>query len=200
MAIINTIIPKQNFELLGERIGAILTTELLNQKTLQSFLEPVNVFVERIEPFNNSEDLIINVMFDRFSDIRQSQSSMQGDANYFIDFYTSAKAEAGKSGGLVSNEILHRFMGMARYIFGYTEYKTLGFEPGIIGFVNVQNLQKASPNEENSAFVTMGRLTLSTQLLEGQPLVDGTALREHLTNVKLELTEKGYKYKLIQEI
>ena len=62
MAIITETIPRQGFEIVQNRIGEILLLELTNQKALQGFTSDFGVFLERQEPFDKEEDVMITVM------------------------------------------------------------------------------------------------------------------------------------------
>lgn len=196
MALIKNIIPKQNFEEVNERIPAILKLELENQKQLQNFSDPVNVYNERLDNFSQSEVLMINTMFDGSNDSETGQKSSQGNVKYFIDIYSTGKSEEGKDGGKDSASRLHKFIGMCKYILSFSDYKTLGFEPGAVGGVYIESVQIANLENTSSAYDTMGRITLSVRLREDTPLSTGTAMKEALSGVKLDLTEKGYKYEL----
>ena len=196
MALIKNIIPKQNFEHVNERIGEILKLELENQKELQGFSDPVNVYNERLDAFNQSEVLMINTMFDGSNSNDNSQKSSQGNVNYFIDIYSTGKETPTKDGGKDSAARLHKFLGMCRFILSDSQYRTLGFEPGTIGGVYVESIQIANLENVSAAFETMGRITVSVKLREDQPLVTGALMASALTGVKLDLTDKGYKYEI----
>ena len=196
MAIIKNIITKQNFEHVNERIVEILKLELENQKTLQGFQDPVNVYNERLDAFNHSEVLMINTMFDGSNSNDGSQKSTQGNVTFFVDIYSTGKSSPNRDGGKDSASRLHKFLGMCRYILSDAQYRTLGFEPGTIGGVYVESIQIANLENVSSAYDTMGRITVSVRLREDQPLITGTLMASTLTGVKLDLTEKGYKYEI----
>ncbi len=196
MGIIKSIIPKQNFELVNERIGEILKLELEEQKALQGFSEPLNIYTERMDAFKHSEILLVNTFFDAANNNTHSQKSSQGNVVYFIDITTSGASGDGKDGGNDSSSRCNKFLGMVRYIMSHSAYRTLGFEPGTIGGVYIENIQKADSEQMDAAYVSFARITVSVKLREDQPLLTGELMKSTLTGVKLDLTEQGYKYEL----
>jgi len=195
--IISHIIPQQNFEKVGEQIGAILTVELEAQKTNQGFLDDVKVFQERMDPPNTEEELIVNVLYNGTNNADDSQSRTAGTATYYVDVYSTGKASNSTPGDLASNRRCNKFLGMIRYILSFTGYKTLGFLPGFIAGVSLDNIQKMAPETIDASYTTMGRITVSVRMTEGQELETGSVISEILTSVKLELTEQGYQYKQV---
>lgn len=194
-AIIEHIIQEQNFEKVTRRLGEIAFLELTKQKELQNFEEPVNVFQERLDPIDATEKLIVNVLYNGTNNNDNAQQRTQGNVTFYIDVYSTGKSKEGVSGDLDSNLRCNKFLGMLRYIFSYTGYKTLGFPPGFIGGVYVDNISKLLPETVDTNYTTMGRITLSVNMVEEQALETGNQISETLTGVKLDLTEKGYQYK-----
>lgn len=195
--LIKNIIPKQNFELVNERIGAIAKLELEHQKQLQDFPEPVNVFAERLDPFQDQEKIMVNTMFDALGDAEDTQPASSYNATYYVDVYATGASVVGERGDLRSNKKMLHFLGMLRSIFSATVYRTLGFTPGTIGNVSVSNIQIAQLKENDTANTTMGRLTLQVRVLENQEMQTGVQMAQALTGVKLDLTEQGYKYETL---
>ena len=62
MALITQIIEEQGFEKVRDAIGAVLKTELANQKTLQGYSHDATVYVGRSAPFQQDEVLMVNVL------------------------------------------------------------------------------------------------------------------------------------------
>ena len=197
MALINNIIPVQNFELIRDRIAEIAALELANQKTLINSSDPVNVFKESLSNFNHAEVLRVNVMYDGSGDVDEHQAGSMNQSRYFIDVYAAGKAGAAISGGEDSSTRLHRCLGRLRYIFSNTVYRTLGFNPGVIGSVNVNSIQIAGlDRNDDTSNITMGRFSLHVNHNETQALETGVQMQEALTAVKLDLTEQGFKYSI----
>ena len=199
MAKITEIIPEQNFEAVLTRIGEILTLELANQKTLQPVRLPekVTVFKERITSVDKAEGVVIIVLLDGFSNKYATQSDQQNTTNYFIDVYANGKAKTDVPGDNIVATILDKYVGLCRYILQTNKYVTLGFTPGFIGGKNVEGFQMyEQPNTQDANFGRMGRIGFSVRINEGQELTAGVLLDNNTTEVLLELTDKGYQYKL----
>lgn len=196
MALITEIIPIQGFEVVTTTIGAILLDELTYQKEENPDVEDFEVYVERTEPYDKGEDVMLNVSMNNISFANQTQKGSQGDANFYIDVYTSGIGSDEQSGNDNVRMKLHRFLGMARYIFNSTKYKTLGFPAPMIGGIYVQQIQvDDNYGREDGSFNRMARITLSVRINESQDLWNDSVrpLLGNDTQIKLSNTEKGYK-------
>jgi len=194
-AIITEIIPKQGFEIVGEQIGAVLALEVANQVALQALANQVGVFHERVTPFDKSEEVMINVQLDSGNYDNHTESNVQEGTIFNIDIYASAASSSGKPGDLESSKLLQKFLGMCRYILQSTKYRTLALPAGTIGGTYVDSFQiydQPGPNEGKSS--RMARLVFRVRIYENQQLWGSTALSGGDTSVKLDLTDKGYKY------
>lgn len=195
MSKITGIIPQQGFEIVRDVIGAVLKTELEAQKIRQSLTDEINVYISRANPFQQSEKLMINVLLDsgNYSDITEKGSHER--TNFFIDIYTSAKETSENDGGYNSTVKCDKYLGMVRFILSDHHYKTLGLPPGLIMGTYVDSFENFEPsNNQDTAFVKMSRLSFSVRIIEDQTLWDGIEISGIFTDVKLDLTEKGYKY------
>lgn len=198
-AIITEIIPEQNFEAVLTRIGEILFVELTNQKAIQPsrLSEEFSVFKERITSADKTEEVMINVLLDGFSNRHATQSDQQNNTNFFIDIYANGKAESNKKGDNIVATRLQKYIGLCRYILQSHKYLTLDFPSGSIGGKNVENFQMyEQPNTPDANFARMGRIGFSVRIMENQKLWDGIALDNNITTVLLEETDKGFQYKL----
>ena len=195
MAEITEIIPEQGFEIVLRQLGTILTIELENQKTLQSFDEPISVYNSRTEPFNESEELMINVLLDSSNYSNLTQVSADGETVYNIDICCTGKSSEFKNGGSDSQIRLNKFVGMIRYILSSPKYQTLGLGGSLIGNRRVTGFDNFdSPNKQGAAFVRVARISFTAVIHECQESFSGVELLGTDTDVKLDLTELGYKY------
>lgn len=194
---ITEIIPAQGFELVRDRIIEILLTELTNQRVLQPTLSVFSLFLERKTAIDKSESVLINVTLDNVNYENYGERGAQGVTVYNIDVYANGAGSSIVHGDLDAAKKMHRFLGLIRYIFSSTKYKTLGFEQGAIGNKSIRNMQiyDATGNQD-AKYIKMGRLALGVKIEENQALWNGVALEGTSTSLKLELTEKGYKYEL----
>lgn len=199
MAVITEIIQEQNFEKVSTRIGEILTLELANQKLLQPvrLSENVVVFKERITSIDKSEEVLVNVLLDGWSNSTSNQSNQNNGVNYFIDIYASGKENPTTRGDNVVATKVQKYAALCRYILQSHKYLTLDFPAGFIGNKNVEGFQMyEQPNTQDANFSRMGRLTFSVKLSEDQLLWDGIILDNNTTKVLLNDTDKGYQYKI----
>lgn len=195
--IITESIPRQNFDLVGEAIGAILTLELDNQKTLQSLPEEISVFNGRITAIDKTEEVLINVNIDSAGNMENEQSGQMLDTNYFVDVYVRAKANQNKPGDENAYFKLMKYIGMCRYILQSHKYLTLGFSSPVIGGKAVQTMQLyEQENTPDTGFGRMCRIVFAVRIRESQDLWTGVALDDNIAEVKLDETEKGFQYKL----
>lgn len=196
MALITIPIPVQGFEIVRDAIAANLKTEILNQETIQSSLTTsAPVFVSRVTPFSQSENIMINVLLDTGNYGSITEVSSQGSVNYFIDIYTRASANQNQSGGENSGKLLARYLGIIRFILSSTKLKTLNLPLGTIGGTYFNNFEFFEPtNVQDSANVRMCRIEFSVRILENQDVFSGVNLERIFTQVKLDSTELGYQY------
>lgn len=189
---------KQSFELVFDRLAFILLDEITNQKDLQDFEEDFVIMKEMVSPPDNSNEVLLNILFDSSSKSSQGQKDSNNRLVYFIDIYTTGVASDEKSGDEYTTDLMHKYLRLVDYILSYTGYNMLDFDYGIIGGTSVESLNVMEPeNEGNSNFSRFGRATFSVKALEQRTLFEGSFLEETDTKVKLELTDKGYQYKLI---
>lgn len=197
MSKINDIIQPQGFEIVKHRIAQILTTELENQKSLQNFIYPINVYVDRMTPIDKSEVLAINVRLDGLNKSNHSQYKTDDNVNYSIDVWAITKQDSNTLGDEISTNLRDKFAGMIVQILQSNLYATLSFEPGLILSSNVEGLDTyEASNNQDSKYVSMTRVNHSVRLHQDYKIWQGLPLVNNLTDVKLDLTEKGYKYQL----
>ena len=198
-AIITEVIPQANFEIIHDKIGEILVVELANQKTLQPLrlTENVGVFKERITSVDKTEEVVISVLLDGFNSSYATQSDQQNRTNYFIDIYASGKAGIDTPGDNVVATIVQKYIALIRYILQSHKYVTLNLPLGTIGNTNVDSGQMyEQPNTPDANFSRMARIGFSVKIMENQEVWEGILLDNNTTTVNIELTDKGYQYKL----
>ena len=195
MAIITESIPKQAFEVVGEQIGAILVTELTNQKTVQGLTEPMEVYHERTTPYDKSEGVMVNVLLDNSTYEGHNPSSSNGPVRFNVDVYGTAKSKQDERGDTLSQKLVQKYVGMIRYILSHTKHKTLLLPQTTIGGTYVTGFQVYDlENVQDGAYVRMMRLNFEAKVVESQELWGSTPLIGNDTQVKLEETDKGFKY------
>lgn len=194
MILIDEVIPKQNFEIVKETIGAVIKTELDSQKILKDLEDNINVFIERASNFAQSEKLMINVLLDSGNFSFSTQSSKEGSTVFFIDIYTSSKEKLDSSGGENSAKKRDLYLGMIMYILQHTKYRTLNLPLGSISGTSVDSYENFLPTISDAAFVKMARITFSVRINENRKLWEGIDINSIFTDIKLNETEQGYKF------
>lgn len=194
-ALITEAIQQQGFEKVRDAIGVALLTELSNQKTLQSFDEDITIYRERVIPIEIEENLYFNILLDNASYGNYTQRDAQGRTIYFIDIYTTGKNTSSLVGSLDSGTRLGKFLGMAMYILGSNQYKTLGLPPGLIGGTYIESFATSEPvQQQNSVYSRFARISFAVRVQENYSLWNGINLVGNDSTVKMNQTEKGYKY------
>ena len=193
---ITEIIAEQSFEILTKEVGAILLLELDNQLNLEACSSGIDlgVFIERIEPVDKSEDVVVNVSLNNVNYDNHNEFTSQGTHTFNIDVYAFGEASTDETANDNVRIKLQKITGWIRYILQSTKYKTLGFAPGFIGGTYVQSINfDDSFGKEDGAMTRMSRLVFSVRASEFQDSDELLAFTGNDTTIKLDLTDKGYK-------
>lgn len=193
---ITEIIAEQSFEILTKEVGAILLLELENQLSLEECNSGIDlgVFIERIEPIDKSEDVVVNVSLNSVNYDNHNEYDSQGSNIFNIDVYAFGAASVDENASDNVRLKLQKITGWIRYILASTKYKTLGFVPGLVGGTYVQSINFDDTfGKEDGAMTRMSRLVFSVRAIEFQNADDSKVFNRNDTSIKLDLTEKGYK-------
>ena len=200
MITITEVIPAQGFEIVQNRIGEILATEISNQIEIQNLNDEVGIFVERIEPFDKSEDVMISIAFREGGYEGQTLKDSQGYYTYFIDVFVTGKGVGNESPSTNSRRKLFKYVGMVRYILMSGKLPTLGLPLGIIGGKSIVKMTLDTDysnfgNHSNydGSFIRFCRIIFQVRVQENQLLFDGIPLLGNNTSVTYESTNKGTK-------
>ncbi len=197
MAIINSIIPKQNFELVRDQIGRILRDELDNQADGYGVNEDLvvkKVYKERDIPFNSGETPAVNVMVDRVDYELQSQVRTEGMHRFLIEVTVEGRGNNDTGGDTKAMVKCQRLVGVVRAILMNPKYVRLGFEPGFIMNRHVQSIEFGKPIRQDSAHTVMGRIALMVKMSETTELSTPTVAAGFFTGVRIEETDLGYLF------
>lgn len=192
--LITEIIPLQNFEIIKDRLGVILLEELSNQIRLQCKDIDLGVFIERQEPYDDAEDVVVNISENNIGYGSIDEKTSQGNISFNIDVYASGNATIDFDGNTITRKKLDIFKGWIRYILSSTKYQTLAFPKGFIGGTYVNSIQ----NDDNygvqdGAFVRMATIQFSVRANENQEMWNGLEFTGNDTVIKLDNGTKGYK-------
>lgn len=198
MATITESIQEQGFEKTANRISEILIEEIANQQTIQSFEETVEIYQERIEPFDKEEDVMITIAFREADYGGFTTRDSQGEYAYFIDVFCSGYGEGVTAPSIVAKKKLFRYIGLVRYILSSSKFLTLGFPPGLIGGKWIQKMTLDTDysnfgNHSNydGSYIRFARIIFMVRVQENQALWDSIPLQGNTTNVTYENTAQG---------
>jgi hypothetical protein len=192
--LITEIIPLQNFEIIKDRLGVILFEELMNQKKLQCKGIDIDVSIERQEPYDKAEDVVVNISQNNIAYNSIDERNSQGNISFNIDVYASGNATIEKDGNTITRVKLDMILGWIRYILSSTKYQTLAFPKGLIGGTYVDSIQyDDNYGSQDGAFIRMARLQFSVRASEIQEMWNGLEFTGNDTVIKLDNGTKGYK-------
>ena len=193
-AIITEEISEQGFEKVLYQVAAILFTELDNQKTVHSNMPDFAVFTERMTPYAQAENVMINVTSSNINFGNFTQSTSQGKVDFSIEIYSPLEHTSIDAGDDSKKFTLHKVAGLIRYILSSTKYKTLNLPLGLIGGTYVESIQFFDDfNNHGGASIRMATLGFSVRVQENQDLWNGVSFNENNTSIKLEETNLGYQ-------
>lgn len=196
-AILEYDIGVSNQELIRDRIAMILKEELTNQATRQANEElDAEVYTEYYSTPDEVEERVIVVGIDRGSFDNHTQIHQTADFMYYIDIYTFGKAKGDNDGYLVSSLVLQRLAGLVRSILQAPQYVRLAFDTEqIIHRRSVSNIvYDLTGEEEDASSSRMCRVSLKVEFSENQPGQEPIVAVGYDTQVKIEETDKGFKY------
>ena len=194
-ALITIQIPAQNFEVIRNSIGTLLAEELASQTAAND----VTVWENRFIAFDNSELPAINVSYDNTPYDNHNAQSRRGVNKYYIDVIVSAKHSSTQKADYRSSLLCQKIAGIVAYILSSAEYHTLGLTTGLIQSRWVESLQMGKLAEQDSLHTIVCRVTFNVIAREDVGNLTGTPLEIISSQVKLNETEKGYKFELIKE-
>lgn len=197
-AIINTIIPDDNFEIIRDKIAVILLEELQNQSLLQSnpLLDISKVWIERRTPFNMSELPAINVSIGEYDNTNKTLRQREKSVKYYIDSYVSQKHYESNDADELSGKGAWKVVRNCEYILQHPVYKTLGLQPGPIKHTEVQRVQAGEADTGDSAKCMVLRLEFVVEQFSTETPLTIEEVTGLDTTVKLYETEKGFYYQL----
>ncbi len=198
MALINTLIPPASFEIVRDRITAILAEEILNQHTL--FPDPqlagLTIYMERIIPFNRGETKSINVRWAGTPYSSRTMVQADGTNTYQIDCYAAAKTNDTEAGDSMAIIRVSKLMRIVRAILLNPKYKTLGYQPGFVMSVNISNIKVDREPEQDAMNFMMGSLLFDVKLPETTELINPPLIAGAETSIELQESDKGYFYEI----
>lgn len=192
MSKINYQIPEQNFELISKKVGAIIFLELPIQYPSPN---TPKVFLNRIVPFDASELPAINVIYGGSRYPSKDRESRDSNDTILIDVTEKGIASDTGRGDALASDKLNKLIGIIAYILESTEYENLDLPVPLIRRTQIESINIIDPTKtgDNNNTVS-GRLTFRVDAIESSILKQPTPAEGYTTNVKLDETDKGYKF------
>lgn len=139
-SIITELIPDQPFQVIQNRIGEILLEEITAQHELQELDSSFAFFVERISPYDVSEDVVITIACREQDNQEYTQQSSLGQNMYFIDIFCGGIESENQSMSENVRLKLFKYVGIVKYILNSGKYPTLGLPKGLVGNKHVKKV------------------------------------------------------------
>jgi hypothetical protein len=186
----------QRFELIRDAIGRVLTAEFANQKTLDSDLPTINIFLERTQPLDKEELPAINIIYAESSqEVENTSFTTLFDNKYLIEVYTNGEEDESITGDQKAALLLAKIMGMCRAILMNNQNLYLDFTHKFIQTRKVQAITRTQPRIVTDAYNSIsGALDMHYFAEETTELEEFEVEALLTTVVKLENTEKGYQF------
>ena len=198
MAELKAITPRA-YELIRDKIGLILATELPKQATLNADTRlNSTVFVERFVPVEDSEILDSALVIVSLSDSSfglETNYTVDGEFTFYIDCYEKAKATAGNKADERASFRLQRIAGVIHGILSDSQFNTLKFARPFIENTTIKSIKIADPkNAMDASSVVMARIEFVVRAAESKQLIDPVPIVGYTTQAVLGLTDLGYNY------
>jgi len=206
MPLIDGIIGNQNYELIRNRIGEILYTNIRNQEILTNTSIINAVDLERFVTYDETDMPVINVVLSSGTYDNKQQQQVDGEYKFFIAAYASEKTLGADRGDKRAAFKLHKILGLCRAILENPIYKRLDFPTPTSTTGNIKSTRVGGiyiPKVEDiddAKNAVMGYLEFYVKVPEGVILLEPIPIALSTTEVKLYLTDKGYRWGSSDEI
>lgn len=189
---------QSQFEIIRDRIGEILANEFTSQALFgDTDIAGLTVWNSRTIAFDKTEMPAINVNFMHADLFSRDAKDTTNIYKYAIDCQHSGKSKVtGDRGDSVALIRTQKIMGIAARIFQDPIYKTLGFNPPSIQTRYVETMDIAEVVRNDADSMMFGRLVFVVRVNEDVNLMTPELLKGYDTQVKLDLTDVGYFYKV----
>lgn len=188
-------VPRQNFELIRDRVAQILVEEFQAQLVYSGDydMDLNGVFIERLIPFSHKELPAINIGLERGDEESSHQGQSEWTYRFFIETNTRGESDGSTRGDTAAKMMSQKIMGVARAILENPAYVTLGFPRGqLIRHRHTESFVFAESTRQDAENTNMARMILVVKTVENTELRNTALLLESNTTVKLFETSKGY--------
>lgn len=202
---INSAIPPRAFEVIRDRIGAILADELDNQflYTYEPVLEKIKVWTERTRPFDKTELPAIAISLQEGKFENKHQGYADGENTFNIDIYTNSKSKNPEERGDHDSVVMAQWLaGLVWTILESPVYNTLGLAQPSIGRSMVEGFMMADRHQlelfrihnDDAQYTSICRVLFTVCANEEAEFKGVVMLNGFETKAKLGQTEKGWAY------
>lgn len=197
MAILRNIIPKQNFEIVRDRLADIAIDEINNQLLYTGDTDLVlNYGVEQRIPIDKNELPLLNIAVAQGNFENKNVGDANGIFSYNFDIFCDKSSTSSLRGDTAAALHAEKIIGILTAIFSNAQYRTLGYVPGSGGFIRISvgAINIGDINNGDARTTVMGRLVITCTFSQTTPLLDANLLEGYDTRVKMGTSEQGYRY------
>jgi len=201
MALINNTIGKDYFQLCRDKLAEILLLELPNQSTLQENedLNFAKIWQDRKRPFNASELPALNLTIESVAYGTKNIGQREANPIYSIDIYDAKVSTEDEDADKLVSDSTWQIARTIQFILDSPVYATLGSTlKGYVHRTEVQSIESgmAEMTNDNRFSILRVKFTIKTvSLLVAANAIPYSQLN---TTVKLEGSDKGFFYQVIQ--
>lgn len=207
---LNSIIQTQTFEQVRDSVGRVLAAEIANQKHLielynvahkddpgfvpLTVLAPA-VFIGRENTIDENEMPLINILIPEIGFEDTSAISSLGDIKLFIELYVASPSTPNGSGDVLSSTAIEKIAGQVRAILMDNKNRNLDFVSSVIRSRHVLSYTRTRPRAAADTTNSISAVIEAHYFAEETTEQESGLLETYLgTTVKLNLTNKGYRY------
>jgi hypothetical protein len=193
---INKEIPIQSFELIRNRLAAILAEEIPAQYMFSSdpALNVEGVFIERTEGTPAERGITLNIIFDGTEPDERTSRTLKTRMKFLVVATVFGTATATDRGDKDASIKLGRLLGVVRHILSHGVYRTLAFTKPFIETTNAQEITVGKPQQKDLQWGVQGAVMVKVDAIDAPEYDARTLIQEYSTQVKLDETENGYLF------
>lgn len=199
-AVINEVITQRSWEFVKIRIAQIIKEELFNQAAISynNWLD-CDVYTERWSPVTPDECIdhsVVNISIDSIT--KTNETAIDSDVLISFGIVINTSMFANENGGSDTNssERNQIVTGVIEGILMHPSYIRLLFPAPFIMRRRVSEIKFGTSNREESMGMTLSMITFEVLCSQDEPLENGVPFGGSFTSVKVNETEKGYKYQI----
>lgn len=200
MPIINSPIASRSWELVRNRVAAIIKDELFNQAaiTYNDWLN-CDVYTERWMPVGIDECVdapVVNIAIESITPINETWACSNLSIMFNILVTAGMNATQTENNDTRSFDRNQTVCGVINGILMHPLYVQLLFPAPFIIRRRVVDVKFGTPERQESAGITLGIITFEVVCGQNEPESTGIPLGSSITSVTVNQTDKGYQYEI----